>query len=374
MAKQPKFRVYLAGPITGCNRAQVHDWRRDVKKKYPQCEYLDPVEHLLSERAIPHEVVAADIHAIQNADGILVNMWRESIGTAISVVHANIARRPVVVSDPNRLQNRALTFYADAVEDNPLKGMKALLALLNAESWHVMTRSGSGGAEEFRRSVLMTSIEDACRGAECDDIVIPRIVFPSVIQRLKKTHRKLGERITTTEIEAAVEEVLSRLSEATGDKVVASRILEEWQRTQQQVAARSPSTGGNLTPHARPVEVPVYSPKSHSTIWGSTVNKLSDVGSSEAREVLHSIAASVSGITSIVLTRMESGGKSRDRCQARIKASKQQYVIDGVLFDQGTRKGTKQHFQVRVQFDDEKAQIAHVIETRLRGLGLWARN
>ena len=76
----PKFVVYLAGPITGCNPAQVRHWRDQVKKNYErQCEFLDPVEHLVSDRAIPHEVVAADIDAIENAEGILVNMWRESI-------------------------------------------------------------------------------------------------------------------------------------------------------------------------------------------------------------------------------------------------------------------------------------------------------
>ena len=60
MANRQKFCVYLAGPITGCNPAQVRDWRNVVRNKYSKrCEFLDPAEQLLSDRAIPNEVVSA---------------------------------------------------------------------------------------------------------------------------------------------------------------------------------------------------------------------------------------------------------------------------------------------------------------------------
>ena len=115
-----KFQIYLAGPIHGCNDAQIRLWRDSVKRKYgAQCEFLDPSENLLNREASPAEVVEADIRAIENADGLLVNMWRESIGAALGVVHAHRRGQPVVVSDPNHLQNRILTFYADAVTESP---------------------------------------------------------------------------------------------------------------------------------------------------------------------------------------------------------------------------------------------------------------
>ena len=119
------------------------------------------------------------------------------------------------------------------------------------------------------------------------------------------------------------------------------------------------------------VQVPVHSPKSHATIWGRTVNEIGDIASGAAREVLYVIAASASGITRIVLGTMGQG-RRRKTCQARIVASDEPFVIEGELFDPNGSKGYKQCFQVRVQFDDEKGEIAKVIETHLRHEGLWA--
>ena len=90
-----KFQIYLAGPIHGCNDAQIRLWRDSVKRKYGnQCEFLDPSENLLNREASPAEVVEADIRAIESADGLLVNMWRESIGAALGVVHAHRRGQP----------------------------------------------------------------------------------------------------------------------------------------------------------------------------------------------------------------------------------------------------------------------------------------
>ena len=50
MSKQQKFRVYLAGPISGCsNDAQVHQWRNVVKEsQYSKYfDFIDPAELLL---------------------------------------------------------------------------------------------------------------------------------------------------------------------------------------------------------------------------------------------------------------------------------------------------------------------------------------
>ena len=94
-----RFQICLAGPIHGCNDAQIRRWRDSVKRKYGnQCEFLDPSENPLNQEASPAEVVEADICAIESADGLLVNMWRESIGAALGVVHAHHRGQPVVVS------------------------------------------------------------------------------------------------------------------------------------------------------------------------------------------------------------------------------------------------------------------------------------
>ena len=111
-----KSQIYLAGPIHGCNDAQIRRWRDSVKQKYGnQCEFLDPSENLLNQEASPAEVVEADIRAIESADGLLVNMWRESIGAALGVVHAHRRGQPVVVSDPNHLQRTGSNLWQGAV-------------------------------------------------------------------------------------------------------------------------------------------------------------------------------------------------------------------------------------------------------------------
>ena len=134
MPARHAFRVYLAGPISRCNDAQMRRWRETVKSEYGlRMRFLDPVERLLDPGASPYEVVEADLRHIIEADGLLVNMWRESIGTAMGVAHAHRHGRVIVVSDPNHLDNKMLTFFADAVEETPLRGAKVLWNLLRAE-------------------------------------------------------------------------------------------------------------------------------------------------------------------------------------------------------------------------------------------------
>ena len=383
-----KFQVYLAGPIHGCNDAQIRLWRDSVKRKYGnQYEFLDPRENLLNREASPAEVVEADIRAIESADGLLVNMWRESIGAALGVVHAHRRGQPVVVSDPNHLQNRILTFYADAVTETPLKGAKALLDLLRAESnWSVLK---SGQREEpFNRHTLMAAIQGACRDARRDDVVMPRLVLPEVIERLRRSERRMRRQLTSATIDETVREVLSELEADSAHGEMAIGILDAWhRRVTDRRSQRGPfddsvlrgSDGAGVAEpkpdlgiERRPLDtgVPVScGGKSHATIWGTTVKRLDDIPSADAREILSSVA-SVPGITAINLGRFGHKG-SRNTSGAIVEISPTPFVIEGKLFDGGV-KGTMQSFQVRVQSDDAKETVANAIENELRKTGRWA--
>ena len=89
--------------------------RETVKSEYGlRMTFLDPVERLVDPEASPYEFVEADLQHIMEADGLLVNMWRESIGTAMGVAHAHRHGRVIVVSDPNHLENKMLTFLTTA--------------------------------------------------------------------------------------------------------------------------------------------------------------------------------------------------------------------------------------------------------------------
>lgn len=131
MPARRKFSVYLAGPISHCNEKQKSHWRDEVKSKFgSKMTFVDPME---TWRETPYEIVEADRRCIEQADGLLANMWRESIGTAMGIAHAYQRGRPIVVADPNHLESKMLSFFADAVEETPAKGAKALFGLLQAE-------------------------------------------------------------------------------------------------------------------------------------------------------------------------------------------------------------------------------------------------
>lgn len=166
--------------------------------------FLDPVDNLLDSEVSPYEWVEADLQSIMEADGLLVNMWHESIGTAMGVAHAHHYGRAIVVSDPNHLENKMLTFFADAVAEKPLQAAKALWNLLRAEQGWRVVKSGERADQPFECKKIMDAVRAACRDAKRDDILIPRLVLPRVIEHLRAGDRRVNKSVTTTEIAGAV--------------------------------------------------------------------------------------------------------------------------------------------------------------------------
>lgn len=372
MPTRQVFRVYLAGPISRCNDAQMRRWRETVKAEYgSKMAFLDPVDRLVDPEASPYEFVEADLQHIIEADGLLVNMWRESIGAAMGVAHAHRHGRAIVVSDPNHLENKMLTFFADAVEETPLRGAKTLWNLLRAErSWHVV-KSGGRTEERFDRGKIMEAVRAACREAKRDDIAIPRLVLPRVIEQLRGSDRSVKKSVTTTDIDKAILDVLRRLGADAIHAEAVAGVLNAWRRR-----GNGPPRAGRRTPNetnagtlpAGQVSISCGG-KAHATIWGKTVRRLEDIPSTAARSVFRSIA-SVQGITRITLGQFGHKG-SRSGCQAQVSVSTTACVIEGKLYDKGP-KGTMQSFQVWVQSDEDKRRVAAVIEQVLRNGHTWA--
>lgn len=374
MAKREKFKVYLAGPITGCNDAQLHQWREEVKAKYAKdFSFIDPttrwVNNPLGKGATPLEIVEADLQGIENADGMLVNMWRESIGASIGVVHAHRLGRPVVVADPNHLDSRMLTFYADGLEDHPLKAANVLRSLLRAERWRVQ-KAGGRASEPFDRRKLVAFIGDKCRRARRDDVVVPRIVLPGVIDHLKR--RKIGDQITTSAINRAVQGTLEDLSKDDGHRNSVEGVLDQWyvgDSVKRERKTRLADASDKPNGEYRGASVRVYAPKSHSTIYGKKVSKLSDIPSAEARRFFE-IIMRTPGITEIPLGSFGHKERRSSVCGV-ISWSPTPYVLEGKLFDRGD-KGTVQTFQVRVQDEATKKNVLAQCEKNLRSANLWA--
>ncbi len=360
-----KFRIYLAGPISGCDPAQVHGWRHEVKQEYSEfLDFIDPAKSVLDQKT-PYEVVEAGLDAIEDADGLLVNMWRESIGTAIGVVHANRAGRPVVVADPNHLDNQTLAFYADAVTVTPLSAAKVLLELLRAEAnWSVL-KSTEESTEPFDRRKLTAAIRAACRDAGRDGIVVPRLVLQPVIDRLAQAKKQL---FTTSEIDEVVTIVFARLEADPTHESAVKGISEEWERHREEKHSTpmppKPSSGVSQCG----VEISSGG-KSHSTIWGKTVKSFKDIRSPEARDVFN-IIRQIPGITRITLGPRTK--EFRSACGATVSESTTSCAIDGNLFDPAGRKGTMQSFRVWVQFDSDKERVCTNIIAKLKETNYWA--
>ena len=250
----------------------------------------------------------------------------------MGVVHACRHGRPVVVADPNHFESRMLAFFADAVEETPLQGAKALLNLLRAESgWRV------------------------------------------VIERLRASDRRIRKSVTTTDIDKAVTKALDELESDAAQTESVAGVLNAWRSRHD----RKRSRGGRIDrvrdrpPSDRVLasRVPISSGKSHATIRGKAVKSLDGIPV-PAREIFRRIS-SVPGITEIKLGPFGHKG-SRSTCQAWVGESPEPHVIEGKLYDRGV-KGTMQSFQVRVQSDSDKLKVAAAIERELRNSSKWAQ-
>ena len=371
MARRRKFGVYLAGPISGCNELQRHQWRNEVKKKYAaHFDFIDPTDDSLGQEGTPYEIVEADFQAIEDADGMLVNMWRESIGSAMGIVHAHRVGRPVVVSDPNRIRNRTLDFYADALTDSPLQAAGALLSLLRAEEKWSVIKSAERKDEKFDRLKLAQAIRAACRSAGQNDIVVPRLVLPQVIERLKRSKRITDDRVTAREIDRAVKATFSELEADSIQGPSIQGVLHRWERGRTE---KHTTDGVFETPGAfdrtSDIQVDVScGSKAHATIWGKTIRAADEIPSNEARRVFRVISGAP-GITRITLGRF-SHKESRQSTGAFVGDSMTPNVLEGKLYDQGL-KGTLQTFQVRIQNNADKSLVLRNIVDELTASGYW---
>lgn len=372
MPKRERFQVYLAGPMTGCNDAQLHGWRDEVKAKYAKdFTIIDPTRrwkgNAIGDDKSPLEIVEADRIGIESADGMLVNMWRESIGASIGMVHAHRLGKPVVVADPNHLRSQVLSFYADALEEHSLKAAATLRGLLRTGRWRVI-KFGDRPSEPFERRKLTSAIAAACATAGRNDVIVPRIALPRVIDRLKR--RKIDDEITTRDIYIAVRRTFEDLTADGSHRSTVEGVLDQWlAKDAHPIGDRRASVVAKSVRQHQRVSVPVHSTKSHGTIWGKGVRGISDIPSVDARRVFEAIVRTP-GITEVIL-RQFGHKESRERVGGVVTESPTHYVLEGKVFDQG-EKGTVQTFQIRIQADDEKARIKDQCENALRKAQLWA--
>ena len=84
-------KIYLSGPIMDASGEEAREWRSVVKKALSgQFELLDPMRRKFVDREVDsaNEIVEFDLQDVRNADIILVNYNKPSIGTSMEVFYA----------------------------------------------------------------------------------------------------------------------------------------------------------------------------------------------------------------------------------------------------------------------------------------------
>jgi nucleoside 2-deoxyribosyltransferase len=91
------MKVYLCGPINGCTDSEATIWREIVKLDFPNA--IDPMvrDYRGREHEDYREIVDLDKRDVRNADAILVNYSKPSVGTSMEVFYAWTLGKPVIV-------------------------------------------------------------------------------------------------------------------------------------------------------------------------------------------------------------------------------------------------------------------------------------
>lgn len=84
-------KIYLCGPIMDCSRDEQNTWRERAKERLAgKFLLLDPLRRNFRDREIDsaNEIVDFDLQDVRDADILLVNYSKPSIGTAMEVFYA----------------------------------------------------------------------------------------------------------------------------------------------------------------------------------------------------------------------------------------------------------------------------------------------
>ena len=96
-----KPKIYLSGPIMDADPHGAREWRAKAKELLGESfELLDPMRRSFIDRAVDsaNEIVRFDLQDVDDADVILVNYSKPSIGTAMEVFYAGHVKDKFIVA------------------------------------------------------------------------------------------------------------------------------------------------------------------------------------------------------------------------------------------------------------------------------------
>ena len=95
-----KSKIYLCGPIMDEHEGHAREWRDKAKKMLGRnFVLLDPMRRNFKDREVDsaNEIVEFDLQDIRDADIVLVNYNKNSIGTSMEVFYASHNLKKFVV-------------------------------------------------------------------------------------------------------------------------------------------------------------------------------------------------------------------------------------------------------------------------------------
>lgn len=138
------MRVYLAGPINGCDDGQAKDWRAWVGQKLPDHTMVDPmVRDYRGVEDIEYvNIVELDKADIDSCDVVLANCWQPSWGTAMELHYAHTVQVPIYVVVPAGMRVSPWLRYHAEVVSTLEEGVEAVSASPGDQEWPARARMG----------------------------------------------------------------------------------------------------------------------------------------------------------------------------------------------------------------------------------------
>lgn len=114
-----KRKVYLAGPINGCNDQEANNWREQLRSMLPSGLFtvLNPMrrDYRGSELVSYREIVELDKRDITSSDFVLVFCTKPSVGTSMEILFAWERGIPVLTIAANGHLSPWLIYHSTAI-------------------------------------------------------------------------------------------------------------------------------------------------------------------------------------------------------------------------------------------------------------------
>lgn len=125
------MKVYLAGPINGCDDDEANGWRQGVMDRHPDIDFLDPMrrDYRGREDECVDEIISGDMNDIAVSDVFLAYAWQPSWGTAmeIYIAWASCRQKVIVVVPAGQRVSPWLRGHSDYVVTSLAEAEKLLV-------------------------------------------------------------------------------------------------------------------------------------------------------------------------------------------------------------------------------------------------------